>query len=139
VLRFFRNIAHPCLDNTERWLLRPFLEAGINPAEQDRLGAAVACHRQVKGLLDELENCYRQRRIQEFVSKARRYAALFGDLIFDEERFIAALLSPRARHDGVEQILARFDQAEDSVALQARSAAPTLRRLEAKYVNPHCI
>jgi hemerythrin-like domain-containing protein len=131
VLLFMRDIAHPCLDNTKTWLLLPFLQAEIEASQRNRVGAVLQNHDRLCGLLDELERCLRASLLDEFVTNCRTYTTVFGDLIYEED-CVLPILAPQ-------EGLAQFDIAEAALASRARQVAPALRRLETKYVSPHCI
>src|SRR5262245_54542284 len=138
VLLFMRDIAHPCLDNTKTWLLLPFLQAEIEASERNRVGAVLQNHDRLRGLLDELERCLRASLLDEFVNHCRTYTTVFGDLIYEED-CVLPILAPLSTHHTLQEGLAQFDIAEAALASRARQLAPALRRLETKYVSPHCI
>src|SRR5688572_23893690 len=54
VLGFFRDVAHECLDNTEKLLLRPALAKATAAQTASRLGATLTNHDQVQTLFVEL-------------------------------------------------------------------------------------
>lgn len=138
VLLFLREIAHSCLDNTEKRLLVPLLDIEIGILERNRLGAALENCRRFAGLLDEIERSHREGRGGDFVTTSQSYTTAFGDLIFEEERFLTSL-RPIASQPEVQRILSEFERAEAAITTQIQSKKPSLRKLETKYISPHCI
>ena len=139
VLLFLREIGHSCLDNTEKRLLLPLLDIEIEMIERTRLGLTLEHCRRLPGLLTEVERCHHEGRSTDFVAGSNSYATTFGDLIFEEERLLRNLCGPLSTQDRVQRVLAEFDQAEAAIISQIQSKKSSLRRLEAKYVSPHCI
>jgi hypothetical protein len=136
VLLFLREVAHPCLDNTKNSLLVPFLENAAASSERGRVGVVLESHRRVCGLLEDLERSHRAGQFDQFVIACRSYTTVFGDLICEEDRFLPNLVvsSPT-----LQTALAKFDAEESALALRAKEASPALRRLETKYISPHCV
>src|SRR5262245_48554347 len=139
VLQYFRNIAHACLGNTEKHLLLPYTAAEINAVARDRVGTRLENHRQADGLLNELEQRFLEGKFEEFVAASRRYVNVLGHLMAEERHFFPTLVTLPTNYHQIQQMLSAFDEAENTLALQARAASGKLRQLELKYVSPHCI
>src|SRR5689334_12681157 len=73
VLRFLKNVAHPCLENTRTSLLMPLLDGGIGVSERTRIVAVLENCSRVAGLLDEVERSHQNGRRLEFVAASRTY------------------------------------------------------------------
>ena len=133
------DVAHRCLDNTERSLLTHFIDLESGIGYQGRVGSTLARHQRAHTLLAEMENCFRGGRQDEFVSTSRRYTLVMADLIFHETEFLPALLAPHTQDRGFQQMMEEFDRVDTDLAAAARKASQTMHRLESKYVSPHCI
>ena len=117
VLRFMRNIAQRCLDNTED-ILR---FAGVE--------ASLANHMRARSILNQLDSAGDG---EEFTSLCRAYVDLLATAIFEDRRCLATL--------GCDvTTLGQFYEWEREVDELARPHGELLHRLESKYTNPHCI
>jgi hypothetical protein len=139
VLGFLRDVAHPCVENTKTSLLMPLLDGGIGLRERTRIAAVLENCSRVAGLLEEVERSHQNGRLPEFVTASRTYTTAFGNLLYEEDSFLPSLIGSVSTESKVLKLLADFDAMEAILADQARSAGAKLRRLESKYVSPHCI
>jgi len=139
VLKFLRDVGQRCLENTEQLLLRPILaRAGANAAVSP-LNATIQRHLLVHSLFDQMTQALSSATVGEFGLLSEHYTQLLTDLIFEEDHVLAPLLaSLLADNAGIED-LQRFEESEREVSRLALEQMLAIRRLEAKYVNPHCI
>jgi hemerythrin-like domain-containing protein len=121
VLKFLRDVAHRCLDNTEDILRFASMEG------------SVANHERARSLFDQLNTTAASGPATvEFAELCRRYTDLLATSIFEDRRCLATL-------DCDLTTLSQFYEWEREVDELARAHGQALHRLETKYTTPHCI
>jgi len=117
VLKFMREVADRCLDNTEEILRLASLEQHV------------ANHHRARAAFHALTN---NAAADEFVSACRLYTDLVAQSIDDDRRCLSGL-------DCDPLILSQFYEWEREIDELARQYGQMLRQLEVKYTAPHCI
>src|SRR5262249_60249998 len=117
VLKFMRDVAHRCLDNTEEILRLASLEQHV--LNHDRARAA----------FQELTNDIAA---DQFISACRLYTDLVAHSINDDRRCVSVM-------DCDPLILSQFYEWEREIDEIARQYGQVLWQLEEKYTAPHCI
>jgi hemerythrin-like domain-containing protein len=121
VLKFMREVAHRCLDNTEDILRFASMDG------------SVANHQRARSLFDQLNTTASSASAtDEFAELCRRYTDLLATSIFEDRRCLSTL-------DCDLTTLSQFYEWEREVDELARAHGQALHRLETKYTMPHCI
>jgi len=139
VIRFLRDVGQRCLDNTEKLLLRPALARCKATGSEKCLNATVQRHLLVHSLFDKMTEALGSATMNDFCFVSAHYRQLLTDLIFEEDHIVAPMIA--SLFDDMEglECIHRFQESEREVSRLAGELMLTMRKLESKYVNPHCI
>jgi len=120
VLKFMRDVAHRCLDNTKDILRLASMDG------------SVANHERAHSLFEQLTGAAKGSAADEFAGLCRVYINLLATSIFEDRRCLSDL-------DCDLTTLSQFYEWEREVDELARAHGQVLHGLEVKYTNPHCI
>ena len=138
ILDFMRDVAHPCLENTEK-LLRPALARRTSTNEGVWIDSALCCHDQLRSLFTEMEVVAGSATIEAFFSASGTYTSELEKVIVQEGRLLPKIIHAVFDGDADGSILNGFEETEREISDIARRHGPALHRLELKYAIPHCI
>jgi hemerythrin-like domain-containing protein len=138
ILDFMREVAHRCLDNTER-LLRPALSRPTSADQSAWIDSALCCHDQLRTLFAEMEGVASPGTIEAFLSASGSYTSELEKAIVQEGRLLPKIIHAVFDGEGDGSILNGFEETEREICDIARRHGPALHRLELKYAIPHCI